>query len=67
MTTPDLSNAEWRKSSYSSGQGECVEVAALPNAVATRDSKDPHGPGLLFTPDEWHAFIHGVIRGEFRA
>jgi hypothetical protein len=60
MTTPDLSNAEWRKSSYSSGQGECVEVAALPGAVAARDSKEPDGPVLLFAPDEWRAFISGV-------
>ncbi|RLK60569.1 DUF397 domain-containing protein [Actinokineospora cianjurensis] len=27
MTTPDISRAEWRKSSFSSGNGECVEVA----------------------------------------
>jgi hypothetical protein len=66
MTTPDLTNAPWRKSSYSSAEGQCVEVAALPGTVATRDSKDPDGPALLFAPGEWHAFIRGVNGGEFR-
>jgi Domain of unknown function (DUF397) len=54
----DLSRAEWRKSSWSGGNGgDCVEVARnLPGAVAVRDSKDPDGPTLTFTPDEWVAF-----------
>jgi len=41
----DLSSANWRKSSFSSGGGNaCVEVAVLPGIVAIRDSKDPDGP-----------------------
>jgi hypothetical protein len=63
----DLSRAEWRKSSWSAGNGgDCVEVARnLPGAVAVRDSKDPEGPKLVFTPDEWRAFTAGVTAGEF--
>ncbi|MEU4234986.1 DUF397 domain-containing protein [Nonomuraea sp. NPDC026600] len=63
----DLSSAVWRKSTYSSGNGgQCVEVAAnFPGVVAVRDSKDPDGPKLLFTADEWRAFIGGVKTGEF--
>ena len=63
----DLSRAEWRKSSWSGGNGgDCVEVARnLPGAVAVRDSKDPAGPKLVFTPDEWRAFTAGVTAGEF--
>ena len=42
MTEIDLSCAEWRKSSYSSQSGNCVEVARnLPGLVAVRDSKEP--------------------------
>ena len=57
----------WRTSSYSaSNGGNCVEVARVPaSAVAVRDSKDPDGPRLVFTPDEWQAFAAGVKAGEF--
>ena len=49
----------WRKSSYSgNGGGNCVEVARnLPGIVAVRDSKDPHGPVLTVSADDWAAFI----------
>jgi hypothetical protein len=65
MTAPELAGAAWRKSSRSNGQGQCVEVADLGNAVAVRDSKDPHGPALIFTPGEWAAFLQGAKAGEF--
>ena len=55
----DLTNAEWRKSSFSGGNGGgCVEVARnLPGIVAVRDSKDPRGPVLTVAPEEWARFI----------
>jgi len=47
----------WRKSSYSTDQGNCVEVARnLPRVVAVRDSKDPDGPKLTLTPASWQSF-----------
>jgi len=49
---------QWRKSSYSSNEGECVEVASLPDSgIAVRDSKGPGGAMLKFTAEEWNAFI----------
>lgn len=55
----------WRKSSFSTGNGECVEIAKTPTGVAVRDSKDPSGPVLRFTPGEWRAFIAGARNAEF--
>ncbi|MFD9886176.1 DUF397 domain-containing protein [Streptomyces alboflavus] len=60
----DLSNACWRKSSYSNGEGgECVEVATgLPGVVPVRDSKaDPDGGSVVLVgAPAWSAFLTGV-------
>lgn len=65
--TPSGQMLRWRKSSYSGNQGgNCVEVAELPDGgTAVRDSKNPDGPTLHFTPSEWDAFTAGVKDGEF--
>jgi hypothetical protein len=67
MTAPDLDRAIWRKSSGSDEQGgECVEVAALQGperAVGLRDSKNPAGPVLAFTPSEWNEFLTRIKAG----
>ncbi|MET9322558.1 DUF397 domain-containing protein [Streptomyces sp. NPDC003038] len=56
--TPDLTGASWRVSSYSGGQGECVEVAhGVPGVVPVRDSKRPGGPVVGFGTGAWQAFI----------
>ncbi|OLT13720.1 DUF397 domain-containing protein [Pseudonocardia sp. CNS-139] len=55
----------WRKSSYSNGTGECVEVADLPTGSAVRDTKHRSGPVLHFPAAEWRAFVTAVKRGEF--
>ena len=62
----DLTGAQWFKSSHSSAGSECVEVAFLGgDMVGVRDSKNPTGPALVFTPSEWSAFTAGVNDGEF--
>jgi Domain of unknown function (DUF397) len=70
-TSPDLANAQWVKSSYSgNGGGNCVEVApefATLGAVPVRDSKDPEGPALTFSPAAWQSFVSAVNAEEFGA
>ncbi|MFJ5303881.1 DUF397 domain-containing protein [Streptomyces sp. NPDC088350] len=61
----DLTTAVWHKASASGGEGNCVEVAQLPNgARAVRDSKNPGHTPLRFTASEWSAFQDGIIAGE---
>jgi hypothetical protein len=61
-----LMSAAWRKSSYSTNGGNCVEVARnLPGVVAVRDSKNPDGPALVLTIGQWRAFVSGARAGEF--
>jgi len=60
------SDVQWFKSSLSFSNSNCVEVASLPaDEIGVRDSKDPGGPVLRFTPGEWRAFLGGVRGGEF--
>jgi hypothetical protein len=60
-TSTDLHGVRWLGSSYSTGANNCVETA-LPHSgpaaglLAVRDSKDPAGPALLFSPESWADF-----------
>ena len=74
MGRPNLGNSPekpgsglcWVKSSLSFSSGNCVEVASLSDGgVGLRNSRDPEGPVLRFTPAEWHAFLGGAQNGEF--
>ncbi|MFD8688671.1 DUF397 domain-containing protein [Streptomyces sp. NPDC059651] len=58
----------WTKSSYSGGNGACVEVKSpLVQAIAVRDSKAPEGPSLTFAPGAWTAFVRDVTEGSVDA
>ncbi|WP_326560170.1 DUF397 domain-containing protein [Micromonospora sp. NBC_01796] len=60
----ELTGAIWHKSSRSGAEGNCVEVADnLPHLVAVRDSKDPDGPILVFSPGPWSRFLRDVGHG----
>ncbi|MFG2139609.1 DUF397 domain-containing protein [Streptomyces sp. NPDC048650] len=57
-----MSTAVWRTSSYTNGDGgDCVEVSDdLPGVIPVRDSKDPHGPALVFPVAAWSSFVSAV-------
>ncbi|MBF6191184.1 MULTISPECIES: DUF397 domain-containing protein [Nocardia] len=61
----DLSAANWFKSSYSSAEKDCVEVAFLrEGSVGVRDSKNPSGPALVFRPGDWDSFTVRITSGD---
>lgn len=64
MYAIDTSDAVWAKSSRSTN-GNCVEVARLKGGhVGVRDSKNQNGPVLVFSSDDWQAFVGGIKSGE---
>jgi len=67
VRSSDLTHATWRKSGRSNdgGDGDCVEVAGLPDYVVVRDSKNPSGSTLAITRAEWRSFLGGIQTGEF--
>jgi hypothetical protein len=64
MTSP--TDISWRKSSFSTGQNDCVEVARTPAAVLVRDSKNPGGGHLAVTARTWESLI-AAIKHDCRA
>ncbi|KUN41896.1 DUF397 domain-containing protein [Streptomyces longwoodensis] len=56
-----LTGVRWLRSSRSTGANNCVETARpatgpYAGLLAVRDSKDPAGPALLFSPESWAGF-----------
>jgi hypothetical protein len=64
-TDSEFGSLDWRKAQRSINNGACVELARAGGMIAIRDSKDPAGPVLRYTRDEWHAFLDGAKNGEF--
>lgn len=56
MILPDLSRADWRRSTYSGSNGNCVEVSADGLTVLVRDTKDLEAGTLAFTGNAWASF-----------
>lgn len=67
ISASELPAVTWRKSGRSNPSGNCVECAVLPDdaGIAVRNSRDPEGPALIYTPAEIEAFILGVRDGDF--
>jgi Domain of unknown function (DUF397) len=67
MPTTDLPNVTWQKSRRSNPSGNCVELAVLAGRaeIAMRNSRDPEGPALIYTPAEIAAFVQGAKDGDF--
>jgi uncharacterized protein DUF397 len=66
FTADEDAGRRWVKSTLSFANGDCVEVASLPDdRIGVRDSKDTEGPILGFTPAEWIAFVSEVRNGKF--
>lgn len=60
MTARELDVITWRKSSYSGGDGDCVEIGWPGTTVAVRDSKNPGGPALAFPPQQLSRLVAHV-------
>jgi hypothetical protein len=67
ITPAQVSQAFWRKSTFSSMNGNCVEISRLQSgSIGVRDAKDSgSGPILIFTDSEWNAFLAGAKEGQF--
>jgi len=62
----DTTDVRWRKSTFSGGNGACVEVAELADgAIAVRNSNNPGAGMVLFTRAEMAAWVKGCQAGEF--
>ncbi|MBV7696475.1 DUF397 domain-containing protein [Streptomyces sp. TRM70350] len=65
MPAPELGARGWTKPWSDDAGGACVEVLKLDDGrVAVRQSTDPEGPALVFTPLEVSSFLTGVKAGE---
>jgi len=65
LTEAEHAGLAWIKAQASTYNGQCVEIASTAGKVAMRDSKDPHGPILVYTHAEFKAFLDGARNGEF--
>lgn len=62
ITAESLTDARWRKSSYSGENGgNCIEITdGFPGVVPVRDSKNPQGPVLVIPAHAWASFVRSV-------
>lgn len=62
---PDFTGAQWHSGSQTEQGERRIEIAFVDGMIGMRDSADPDGAVLVFTPAEWDAFLGGVQDNEF--
>ena len=60
----DNMGADWRTSTYSNGQGNCVEVGSACRTVIVRDTKNREGAVLTFGANAWNGLLADVRVGK---
>ncbi|PRW61698.1 DUF397 domain-containing protein [Actinopolyspora mortivallis] len=65
MTTVELSQARWRKSTRSNGGGQCLEVGYASETVGIRDTKDHSAGHIATTRQQWAAFLDAIKTDRF--
>ncbi|MFF9124340.1 DUF397 domain-containing protein [Streptomyces sp. NPDC014889] len=61
------STLPWRTSSYSTGNGACVEVAKTTGGAYFRDTKDRPRGAAAVAPAAWSSFLGAVKTGALGA
>jgi hypothetical protein len=61
----EVRDLQWRKARRSAGNGACVEVAPVNGQIAIRDSKNPDGSWLQYSPRSWQAFVAAIKANNF--
>ncbi|HEY0717388.1 MAG TPA: DUF397 domain-containing protein [Streptosporangiaceae bacterium] len=62
MGEAGIADRSWRKSSYSGGDNNCVEIGTAGVDVAVRDTKDLRGDALRFSATAWQGFTQSICR-----
>lgn len=64
MPAHEISEFQWKKSTYSGNSGQCVEISVTHGErVSIRDSKYPYATMLRFSPHVWSSFVGGIKAG----
>jgi hypothetical protein len=65
LSQDKLDELKWRKAKRSKANGACAEVASAAGTIIIRDSKDPQGAALYYSPESWRSFIGETRMGHF--
>jgi hypothetical protein len=64
VTPPNHEGLAWRVARDCDG-GSCIRVAPHEGMIVIGDTKNPDGPVLFYSHDEWLAFVKGIRQGDF--